>query len=205
LNASIDLSGSLKLPKTSEHPTDVVFFENEDSNSSSIYQLSSSTGLPQQPQQQQPPTYTMNKRLKSKQTAFRDLSINSPRPLNEFAATGTTVTMSEATMSEHTQSDQNEVEEETSFVMECPVQDCDSTGNLDGVSERHYSFDACPRYFSIKQEECAERRVKLDKLLAEINEKSKKTADSRKSIRNKVSFSFYTTLRGLSLFLQTNF
>jgi hypothetical protein len=184
LSTSIDLTGSLKLPKTSEHPTE-VYFENEDSNSSSVYQVSANS--------QQQSSYTMNKRLKSKQTAFRELSVNSPRTSSKDDLIANEATNSE-NVHAHSSDHLNENEEETMRVaMDCPVNGCDSLGNLDGVSERHCSFDSCPRYFSLKQEECAERRERLDKLLAEINEKSKKTAD-RKSIRNKVTKCLFTSI-----------
>ncbi len=116
--------------------------------------------------------------------------MNSPRTASkdDLMTSESTSAMMSSENANNAQSDnQNENEDETTRVaMECPVNGCDSIGNLDGVTERHCSFDSCPRYFSMKQEECAERRQRLDKLLAEINEKSKRNSDHRKSIRIKV-------------------
>ena len=192
----MELSASLKMNKTSgcDNPSE-VFFENEDSNSSSIYQLpptslstTSSAAVTAQAAASVPAqTYTMSKRLKSKQTAFKEFSANSP-PTAASEAAGEQSAANAA-------ADANDTDEEDAAQhRQCPITGCDSLGNLDGVSERHWSFDTCLNYFSVKQSECGERRKLVNKLLeAELSSetrsprKSNENSISRKSLRNKVS------------------
>ena len=70
---------------------------------------------------------------------------------------------------------------------QCPIKDCDSKSNLDGVSERHFTYETCPKYFDMRQEECKERRSNLNKLFVEYNERAKTNSENKKQLRNRVS------------------
>lgn len=69
----------------------------------------------------------------------------------------------------------------------CPVKDCDSSGHLDGFSERHFTYNTCPVYFAMTPEECKIKRVEIEKNLNLINEKIIQLNENKKPTRSKVS------------------
>lgn len=76
---------------------------------------------------------------------------------------------------------------ETESVMNCPIQGCTSIGHLDGLTERHFSFDACPIYFGMTSEECTERRKIIEAKLVDLEKKlSSHSNNEKKSSTNKV-------------------
>ena len=76
---------------------------------------------------------------------------------------------------------------ETESVKNCPIQGCTSTGHLDGLTERHFSFDACPLYFGMTSEECIERRKVIEVKLVDLEKKLSSHANNeKKSSTNKV-------------------
>lgn len=109
--------------------------------------------------------------------------VNSPRPKDESKSN---LAAEEENHSALGEQGGEPMDEDDFDLLKCPIRDCDSSGNLDGVSERHWTFDSCPRYFGINQDDCAERRVKLDKLSDEIEAMTKRTNENKKNLRNRV-------------------
>ena len=71
--------------------------------------------------------------------------------------------------------------------MNCPIQGCTSIGHLDGLTERHFSFDVCPLYFGMTSEECIERRKLIEAKLVDLEKKLSSHANNeKKSSTNKV-------------------
>ena len=61
--------------------------------------------------------------------------------------------------------------EDTDSVMNCPIQGCTSEGHLDGLTERHFSFDTCPIYFGMTSAECMTRRKEIEQRLVDLEKK----------------------------------
>ena len=70
------------------------------------------------------------------------------------------------------------VEDET---MNCPIQGCTSEGHLDGLTDRHFSFDSCPVYFGMSSSECVERRKQIEKKLLDLEKKLSNVNDKKTS------------------------
>jgi hypothetical protein len=189
----MDLSNSLKIPKNENNlnntiGSDSVYYENinEDSNSSSI-------NLPTNQ------TYAnCSKRSKqSKQTSF---SLTSPRSSNLRSSTSKDDIQQQASSAKDQtahdsqfslgayipEEDEDEEDQADAHVLECPILECDSIGNLDGESDRHFTYESCPKYFEIKQEECKERRGKLDELFEKYGQQIKNKCENKKQLRNRV-------------------
>ena len=52
----------------------------------------------------------------------------------------------------------------------CAVLGCDSSGHLDGVSLRHWSFDTCPVFFGMTPAQCQTRKSALDKRIHDFKQ-----------------------------------
>jgi histone acetyltransferase MYST2 len=79
---------------------------------------------------------------------------------------------------------------EVESIMNCPIQGCTSIGHLDGLTERHFSFDACPIYFGMTSEECIERRKAIETKLVDLEKKLSHANNEKKAPAHKVNF-FY--------------
>ena len=77
---------------------------------------------------------------------------------------------------------------EVESIMNCPIQGCSSIGHLDGLTERHFSFDACPIYFGMTSEECIERRKEIETKLVDLEKKLSHANNEKKAPAHKVNF-----------------
>ena len=79
----------------------------------------------------------------------------------------------------------NAVNETVESILNCPIQGCSSQGHLDGLTERHFSFDVCPIYFGMTNSECVERRKQIEAKLLDLEKKLANT-NEKKSPSQKV-------------------
>ena len=45
----------------------------------------------------------------------------------------------------------------------CPVQDCDSSGHLNGKLDRHFTAEACPIYHNVTKKWCQNFRTEISR------------------------------------------
>ena len=74
--------------------------------------------------------------------------------------------------------------EDVDSVLNCPIQGCTSEGHLDGLTERHFSFDTCPIYFGMTSSECIKRRKEIESKLTDLEKKL--SENNKKSSPSKV-------------------
>lgn len=144
----------------------------QSSSSSSLASSSASTTLLLSPA----PNYHSN-HIKN---AFKELSNNNSNRSEKNAGKKRQTTKPATRMAVK---EEAKSAEEAPREMLCPVQGCNSEGSVDGA---HYSYDKCPVYFGMSDEECKKRRVELDKRLKELKETLVRINDGKKMLRNKV-------------------
>ena len=113
-------------------------------------------------------------------SSYKKLKLNNNYEASSSAATTSNVKI------ENNNNNNNEIETES--VMNCPIQGCTSAGHLDGLTERHFSFDACPIYFGMTSEECVERRKVIEAKLVDLEKKLLHASNEKKSSNHKVIF-----------------
>jgi hypothetical protein len=145
---------------------DDIASKDEDSNSS----LSSST------------TATTNKKIKLRNQ--RNDSVDSHQIVNKLNDT-------KINNNVDLNSTPDDLESDLSFD-QCSVIGCDSSGHLNGIFNRHSSYDFCPIYFGMTKKECSMRSSQLNgnkkesKILKFTPQVNTTLNENKKTLRSRV-------------------